>query len=57
MLLTLSVIVAILGVVLIILGALPVTRPHIPGGVGAGVTLLVVGVLLAVVLKLTGLTV
>lgn len=52
--LTLCVIVAILGVVLIALGLLPATSGHIPGGVGTGISLLAVGVVLYVVLAVTG---
>lgn len=54
MLTTLCVIVALIGIVLIVLGLLPATKAHIPGGVGTGITLLVVGVLLYVVLAVTG---
>lgn len=41
---------ALIGVLLIVLGAIPATRAHIPGGIGAGITLFLVGVIGYVIL-------
>lgn len=51
-LLTICVIIAVLGLILVILSIIPVTSAHIPGGVGAGIALIVVGILLYIVLSL-----
>lgn len=48
MLAALCVIIAVVGGVLTLLALLPATRPHVPA-VGVGITLLVVGVVLYVV--------
>jgi uncharacterized membrane protein len=53
-LMALCVLVALLGVVAIVLGLIPATSRYVAGGVGAGIALLVVGVVLAAVLHLTG---
>lgn len=54
MLTSLCLLVAILGVLAIVLGIIPQTARYVGGGVGAGIALLVVGVVLFVVLRLTG---
>lgn len=54
MLATLALLVAVLGVLAIVLGLVPQTARHVGGGVGPGIALLVVGVVLVVVLHLTG---
>ena len=54
MLTTLCVIVALIGVLLIVLGAIPPTAAYVPRGVPAGIALLVIGVVLYVILRVTG---
>lgn len=56
MLPTLCIILALVGVLLTILGAIPATRAHIPGGVSIGLTLFLVGVVAYVILVVSGLT-
>lgn len=53
-LLTLCVIVAFIGVVLIVLGFLPVTAGYVHRGTPAGISLLVIGIVLYVILSLLG---
>lgn len=53
-LLTLCVVVAFIGVVLIVLGFLPATTGYVVNGTPAGITLLVIGIVLYVILSLLG---
>lgn len=54
MITTLAVVCTVLGIILILLGAIRPTAGYIPGGVPAGVALLVTGVVILVVLVLVG---
>lgn len=50
---TVCIVVVLLGVAALILGLIPPTRGYV-GGVGPGIALVVVGIVLAVILRVTG---
>lgn len=52
LLLTLCIIVSVVGVLLILFGALAPTSVYVPQGIPAGITLLVIGIVLYVILTL-----
>jgi len=49
-LMSLAIIVAVIGMLLIILGAIPVTAVYVPRGLPAGIALVIIGVLVYVIL-------
>lgn len=51
-LLALCVIVAVLGLLLILLSLIPPTAGYVPNGLGAGIALLIIGVVLWLILSL-----
>lgn len=55
MLATLCVVIALIGVLLIVLGAIPATRAHIPGGINTGIALFLIAVVAYAILAVAGL--
>jgi hypothetical protein len=51
---TLCIIVAVIGLLFIVLGLVPMTAGHIGNSVGIGMTLLILGIVLYVILALVG---
>lgn len=52
MLVTICIILAVIGLILVILSVLPVTATFVPHGLHAGIALIVIGVVLYIILAL-----